>query len=261
MRVSSIQFSIESGKPDHNFSTVKRLVEKAVQSSQAPDVILLPELWSTGYALRHCAELSSPSGEREANFLGELAVQYHVAFAGGSVLAEENGRFFNRAQVIDSSGQYIAWYDKIHLFGPMGEGAYLAPGGKRLVFTLMGMPCSCLICYDLRFGELWTKLRAEGVQTVFISAEWPMSRQLHWKTLLQARAVEHQIFIVACNRCGSSAHEIFAGQSLIAAPTGEILAQGGSTEEILSASIEQKFLLDTRSSFPVFQDRRPELYL
>ena len=241
-------------------SAVERHVRKLAASPEPPDVITLPELWSTGYALDRAAALASPGGEREAVFLGGLAKNFHVAFAGGSVLALEGGHVFNRAQVIGKDGSLTAWYDKIHLFRPMGEHLWLEPGAQRTLFTLGGMRCACVICYDIRFPELVRRLALEGAEILFVSAEWPSPRIAQWEILLRARAVENQMFVVACNRCGTSGAESFGGDSLIIAPDGTVLARGGNREEALSARIDTAQATSLRRAFPVLDDRVPKAY-
>ena len=128
MRVCVMQMDVVKGGRETNYETVRRLTEEAMRAARPPEVIVLPELWSTGYALESAGELASPMGEEEAAFLGELAARHHVAFAGGSVLSLRDGRVYNRAQIIDREGRYAAGYDKIHLFRLMDEDRYLAQG-------------------------------------------------------------------------------------------------------------------------------------
>ena len=260
MKVCAVQMDVRRADRAANRETVRRMVAEAVHGNGAPDVFVLPELWSTGYALERAGELASPMGEDDAAFLGGLAVQYGVSFAGGSVLSAREGRVYNRAQVIDREGRYIAGYDKIHLFRLMEEDRYLSPGEGVLSFTLGGMRCASVICYDIRFCELSRRLAVEGAELLFVSAEWPLARHEHWETLLRARAVENQMYVAACNRCGTTGEETFAGRSMIIAPDGEVLARAGEREEAICASVEPSFVREVRSRIPVFLDRVPRLY-
>ncbi len=260
MRCAALQFDVRLGDVSANMAAVERHVRALAYSPEPPDVITLPELWSTGYALEHASELASPGGRREAEFLAGLARRSHVAFAGGSVLALEGGRVFNRAQVIGRDGELIACYDKIHLFRPMGECRWLAPGTQRTIFTLGGMRCACVICYDIRFPELARRLALDGAEVLFVSAEWPAPRTAQWEMLLRARAVEDQMYVVACNRCGMAGDTAFEGDSLIIAPDGTVLAQAGSGEETVGAVLDPAFATSLRASFPVLADRVPLLY-
>ena len=260
MRVCAIQMNVITGDRKANRAAVTDLTERAVRSDCPPDVIILPELWSTGYALDRASELASPGGEADAEFLGELAIRHHVAFAGGSVLAEVDGRIRNRAQVIDKKGMLTAFYDKIHLFRLMDEERYLDRGNDICLFELEGMRCALAICYDIRFCEFVRRLAVEGAEALFVSAEWPLSRRTHWEILLRARAVENQMYVAACNRCGSSGQEIFAGQSMMIAPDGTIMAQGGGEESLVCADMDIEAVRRMRKTIPVFEDRVPLLY-
>lgn len=259
MLAAAIQLDIIRGDLARNMAAVERETAHLTENLR-PDVIVLPELWSTGYALPQAAELASPMGEREAAFLGELARRYGTAFIGGSVLSLEGGRIYNRAQVIDKEGRYAGGYNKIHLFRPMDEDRWLAQGSERLVFPFGGMACASVICYDIRFGELVRRLALDGAEALFVSAEWPSPRIEHWRTLLRARAIENQMYVIACNRCGVTGTERFGGSSMIIAPDGTVLAQAGEEETAISAELDASLPAALRRSFPVFADRVPETY-
>lgn len=257
MRVCALQMDVKAGDRTANHATVSRLVSESV-SLCSPDVIVLPELWSTGYALGLAVELADEADDSQ--FLAGLTREYGLAFAGGSVLATERGKVFNRSQVIDREGGYVASYDKVHLFRLMEEDKYLAPGTSASLFKLGGMNCASVICYDIRFCELPRKLAVQGAELLFVSAEWPIPRVEHWRTLLRARAIENQLYVVACNRCGITGGTEFAGRSAIIAPDGTVLAEAGTGEEVIWADIELDAVRCVRSTIPVFDDRVPELY-
>ena len=260
MRACVLQMDVVKGDRAANRATVERLVAGVMSGDCPPDVVVLPELWSTGYDLERAGELASPMGEDDAAFLGALAGCYGVAFAGGSVLSERDGRIYNRAQVVDRDGRYVAGYDKIHLFRLMGEDRYLAPGSERCLFDFGGMRCAVAVCYDIRFCELIRRLAVDGAEVLFVSAQWPLPRSGHWQTLLQARAIENQMYVVACNRCGKTSQDVFAGSSMIIAPDGEVLAQAGDGEEVLFADMDVERVRSARATIPVFGDRVPSLY-
>ncbi len=260
MQLCVIQMDVARGDRTANHAAVRRLVAEAARRTVPPRVIVLPELWSTGYALDRAAGLASPMGGTDAAFLGELAVHHDAAFAGGSVLSLHGGRVRNRAQVIDRRGRCVAGYDKIHLFRPMDEDRWLAPGEAPLWFDLEGVRCACAICYDIRFCELIRRLAVGGAEVLFVSAEWPMARRDHWTTLIRARAIENQMYVAACNRCGASGGEVFAGSSMIVAPDGAVLARAGDGEAIISAGVDIGLVRRIREAMPVFRDRVPSLY-
>ena len=260
MRIGVMQMNVVRGDREANRAAVSRLTAQAMAESRPPDVLVLPELWSTGYALEQARELASPMGAEDAAFLGTLAARYHVAFAGGSVLSLRDGAVFNRAQVIDKGGRYAAGYDKIHLFRLMEEDRYLTQGAQTALFDLCGMRCAMAVCYDIRFCELIRKLAVDGAELLFVSAQWPSPRCEHWTTLLRARAIENQMYVAACNRCGTTGQETFAGHSMIVAPDGTVLALAGEEEAVIVADADVALVRGVRSAIPVFQDRVPERY-
>ena len=117
-----------------------------------------------------------------------------------------------------------------------------------------------MICYDLRFPELSRRLALEGADVIVVSAQWPRPRQDHWRTLLLARAIENQLFVVAANCCGLIGKLDYFGMSMIIDPKGEVLAEGGGEPCEISAALDYRRIADWRASIPCFNDRRPELY-
>ena len=261
MNVAVIQMDVRKGDVAANRASVAAKVELAMQRNPRPEVIVLPELWASGYALERAVELASPLGEADAAFLGELAVRHNVAFAGGSVLSAEGDRVYNRAQVIDNRGRYLAGYNKVHLFRLMDEDKYLGQGNASLQFELCGMRCASVICYDTRFCEFIRVQALRGAQTLFVSAQWPLARKDHWVTLLRARAIENQMYVVACNRCGVTDGVTFGGHSLIIRPDGTLLASADESEDILVGALDPAGVSETREKIQVFRDRVPGLYV
>ena len=167
---------------------------------------------------------------------------------------------YNTAYVFDRQGARLAAYDKTHLFTPMGEHEHYAAGDHLTTFSLDGHKCGLLICYDLRFPELFRTLALQGVELLLLPAQWPAARRYHWETLTAARAIENQFFLAACNSCGTAGKTVFGGASRILGPRGELLAAAGASEEIVTAALDFSVLAEVRNSINVFHDRRPELY-
>lgn len=117
-----------------------------------------------------------------------------------------------------------------------------------------------MICYDIRFPEWIRAHTTKGAEAIFVVAEWPEPRLAHWRSLLIARAIENQCYVIACNRVGNDANNIFAGHSMIIDPWGEIIAEAGEKEEILTASINLDKVTEVRKTIPIFADRKPEYY-
>ena len=258
MQIALVQMEIALGRPDENRSRVAELVRAAAAGA---DLVMLPELWSTGYVLADLLDnLADREGEPSGAFLSGLARACGVWLVG-SVADQRDGRVYNHATIYGPDGQRVGAYDKAHLVPMMDEHLYLAPGQQVTVADLgPGVRAGLAICYDLRFPELFRSMALAGAQLMLIPAQWPSQRLQHWRILLQARAIENQCFILACNRTGRDQANAFPGHSMIIDPWGTILAEGGEGEEILRAEIDPAQVAEIRRRIPVFRDRRPDLY-
>jgi predicted amidohydrolase len=142
----------------------------------------------------------------------------------------------------------------------MDEHLYLAAGDEKGLFNLEDRKFAGVICYDIRFPEWIRAHTSEGAEALFVVAEWPAARLEHWRALLIARAIENQCYVIACNRSGHDPNNEFAGHSMIIDPWGEVIAEAGDNEEILSAEIELDLVKEIRKQIPIFTDRKPEFY-
>lgn len=259
MKVSIAQIDIAYGNVSKNYERTANALQKALANH--PDVIVLPEMWNTGYALDQLDELADENGERTRNFLSAFAKKHDVNIVGGSCAVKRQGKFWNTAYDFDRKGQLINEYDKVHLFGLMQEDRFIAPGNSESSFEIDGIKSSCVICYDIRFPEWERKLMSSGAKILFVSAQWPDVRIKQWEILLRARAIENQAFVVAANRVGDAPNDHFNGHSLIIDPFGEIIANGCSgQEEIVSEILDLSLVDKARGNIPVFKDRRLDLY-
>lgn len=258
MNITLIQQDVVMGDKVANFRTVRRLVEKAVNGENRPDLIVLPELWSTGYALEELSVLASDNGNEEAEYLGKMASDFGVWFAGGSVAAKTGDGIVNRAQVITPHGELAAWYDKVHLVPMFDEDRYMIGGNQNCLHEIEGVNIGFAICYDLRFGEFLHHLCLSGSKILIICAQWPMKRIKHWQILLQARAIENQCFVIGVNAAGT--RDGHGGNSMAVAPDGRILRQLGLDEVYSTVSLDLEEVKRTREAVPVFEGRRPEIY-
>ncbi len=260
MRLSLIQMDIALGEPDRNFRKAADLVQSAAEKER-PDVIVLPEMWNTGYSLENLADIGDPGGCRTTELFGTLAGEYNVNIVAGSVATLRGEKAFNTLFAFDRKGRTIASYSKIHMFKLMDEHLFITPGDSLCLFELDGFPCGAVICYDIRFPELVRSLALQDCRMLFVPAEWPYPRLDHWRTLLKARAIENQMFVAACNRCGASNETSFFGHSMVIDPWGEIAGEiEEEKEDILSVEIDPSLVSQVRETIPVFQDRRPETY-
>jgi omega-amidase len=258
MKITCIQMDISFGSPERNFEKAETLIERA--SKDKPDIIVLPELWTTGYDLTRLEEIGDRNAESSIQFLQTMAQKHNAAFIGGSVANKTADGVFNTLLAISSSAELVHQYSKLHLFKLMDEHLHLSPGSGDASFKLDGHSLAGFICYDIRFPEWIRKHALEGAEAIFAVAEWPLPRLAHWRALLIARAIENQCFVVACNRAGSDPSNQFAGHSIIIDPWGEVVAEASEHEEILSAEIDLRLVEEVRGRIPVFTDRRPEFY-
>lgn len=259
MKISCIQMRVVCANTDANFARVSALIQRAARKK--PDVILLPELWNTGFAPREIdPALADEDGARTRSFCAALVKKHGINLVAGSVLTRKGGALYNTALVFDRAGACVAEYDKAHLFSPSGEGQVYTAGDKLVTFPLDGVVCGVMICYDLRFAELARALALKGAKVLFIPAEWPRQRTRQMLTLLRARGIENQLFAALANGCGEAPGTRFGGKSAIVDPLGNTLAKAGRGEKIIHSTIDFEAQERIRTELPVFLDRRPSLY-
>ncbi len=259
MRVSLIQMPIREAEPEQNSQNVLALLETAL--AEQPDVIVLPEMWNIGYALKSLADLADVNGAETKKVLGNFAKEHRVNLVAGSVATKKEQGFFNTTYVFDRNGQVINDYDKVHLFGLMAENRFLESGNTESTFELDDVKAASVICYDIRFPEWVRTLMTSGAKLLFVVAEWPEERVAQWEILLRARAVENQAFVVAVNRVGDSPSDHFSGHSLVIDPLGNVILQAPDNQEgIFTVDIDLSEVEKIRGHIPVFDDRKPDLY-
>ena len=257
LRLSLGQMDISLGKPDENFERARDWTAEAAQNGSA--LIVFPELWTTGYDLENWRAHASRLGEGMFAQLSELAGEFKISIAG-SIMEEKAGKCYNTLALFDAEGKQGAVYRKIHLFRLMNEDQWLAPGEETALTDTVWGPTGLGICYDLRFAELFRKYAINGAKMVIVPAEWPSRRAYHWQTLLRARAIENQMYMVAVNRVGESKGDVFGGQSAVVDPWGEVIVEGGDRPALLHAEIDLAKVDEVRKKIPVFEDRRPDVY-
>jgi omega-amidase len=265
LEIAIIQMDVQIGKPVHNWEKIKDLLSRLVKDvdtgiRRKPDIIILPEMWNTGYALDQAVELGDRNSEQTKTFFSAFAKQHQIHMICGSVASVEEDGIYNRSWVFNRSGDEVASYAKIHLFRLMDEEKFLQPGSKPVLFELDGIRCGLMICYDLRFPELTRTYSLHGAEIVFIPAQWPHPRLTHWRILQQARAIENQMYVITCNRVGVSGDTSFCGHSAVVDPWGEVLREADETEQIVSVTIDRSIVAQVRHKIPIFKDRRPECY-
>lgn len=260
LKISLLQMDITPGNPEKNRSKAIELISQAMQHNPRPDILMLPEMWTTAYELNTIKQICDQDGMPTSRVISEQAIAQQVNVVAGSYASMRAGKVYNTAYVFDRMGNNIAKYEKIHLFKLMEEHKYMEAGGAHSVFMLEGIKCGIIICYDLRFPELARKLALQGIKILFVPAQWPATRLEHWITLLKARAIENQIFVVAVNRAGGGPEDPFAGGSMVISPWGEIIAQADYKEQILTAEIDLALIEEAKSKIDIIGDRMPQTY-
>ena len=261
MRVACIQLAYPAGesKPER-VSRVLGLLDEALGAS----LIVLPELWPTGYFsfARYEGE-AEPLDGPTVSALREFANAHHTYLLGGSFVERHADGIANCAVLIDRHGDVVLTYRKMHLFGYESEEATLLTAGTAADVAAADIGgVAATTCYDLRFPELYRVLVDRGAEIVIIPAAWPAARIEHWRLLLRARAVENQVFVLGCNGVGPQGGAELGGHSMIVDPWGAVIAEaGGEGQEFLVADLDLERLKSIRTEFPVLEHRRIDVRL
>lgn len=262
LTVTLVQMDCALAQPAHNFARAAEFVAEAAR--RGSHLVVLPELWNTAYDLEHAAEHAAPLARSadEAGAFGDFArlARENRVWLAGSLLEGRNGRHYNTTALYSPAGELCADYSKIHLVPMLDEHLYLSGGEKRTLAETPWGKAGLAICYDLRFPELFRRYALDGARLMILPAEWPTVRQAHWRTLLRARAIENQCFVLACNRVGESKGVAFGGASAVIDPWGQALVEGGESEALLTVSFDPAFVDTVRQRIPIFKDRREEMY-
>ncbi|MBP2632796.1 MAG: putative carbon-nitrogen hydrolase family protein [Firmicutes bacterium] len=258
MKLSLLQIEIVLGDFEKNKASVLAAAEKAMQ--EQPDILALPEMWNVGFFPKPIIDFADQDGQETRAFLSALAKQYNINIVGGSIASRIDKQIYNTNYTFNRQGKEISTYNKIHLFSPSKENQVFSAGNQLSIFTLDGVKCAVIICYDIRFCELARMLALEGIDILFVPAAWPVERLMHWQILNQARAIENQVFLAAINGAGSFKNFHLGGNSMLIDPWGNILAQADEKESIVSVTIHLDVLKDIRSTINVFNDRKSDLY-
>lgn len=250
-RISALQFEIAWQDKPANFSRVEAMI--AVAAPSAGTLLVLPEMFATGFSM-DVGALAEPRDGPTTRFLSSLARQWACFIVAGVVNEADGGLGSNDAEVFTPDGSRVLTYRKMHPFSYGGESEHYAAGADVGLFDWQGLKVCPLVCYDLRFPEIFRTAVNRGAQVFTVMANWPRARQSHWETLLRARAIENQAFVIGVNRVGRDPTVKYQGGSLIIDPRGEILADGGEGETVLSAVLDPSGLDDYRNRFPALRD-------
>ncbi|MFJ6988313.1 MULTISPECIES: carbon-nitrogen family hydrolase [unclassified Streptomyces] len=256
MRASLLQIAVDEGESVE--SRRARVAALVREQAGTADLVVLPELWTTGaFAYESFATeaepLEGPTYEAMAAAARDARVWLH---AGSIPERDPDGPLYNTSLVFSPDGEPAAAYRKIHRFGfDQGEAVLMSAGTDLVTVPLPGTVLGLATCYDLRFPELFRGLVDAGAETLVLCAGWPERRRAHWTLLAQARAVENQAFVLACATAGTHAGVAQAGHSIVVDPWGEVLAQAGPGEQVLTVEFDPARVPAVREEFPALKDR------
>jgi predicted amidohydrolase len=254
MRVALIQMDLVWEDVAENHRRAARLLAKAKEGDAV--LAVLPEMFSTGFSMNAARIAQPPGGPSETFLRGEAGRLGLWILASVPEKGEPSPR--NMAMLVAPDGTVVR-YAKIHPFSYAGEHRVYTAGDQVVTAGVEGVRVTPLVCYDLRFPEPFRTAAAETDLFVVV-ANWPDQRREHWRTLLRARAIENQAYVVGVNRAGEGDGLHYAGDSAAIAPLGETLAEADEREQVLFADIDPEVVRKLRARFPALDDRRPSAY-
>jgi omega-amidase len=253
LTVTTIQADLQWEDKSAN---LRRLEEKIDGIAAHTELVVLPEMFPTGFSMRpetFAEQMDGPT----LSWMRSVAARKKIVLTG-SLIIEEDGNYFNRLVWMLPSGQY-GCYDKRHRFAYAGEDAHYTAGQKRLVASVKGWKVLLLVCYDLRF-PVWSRQQPPEPSNleydlIIYVANWPERRSHAWKTLLQARAIENQSYVIGVNRVGDDGNKIaHSGDSMIIDPQGEVLYHAAPKEDVFTLTLTKEHLDTIRQRFPFWRD-------
>ena len=257
LRFSLIQTNLHWEDKEKNLAM---FAEKINNLQEPAHVIILPEMFSTGFSMKP-ELLAEKMDGLTVKWMKKISGQKKIILTG-SIIVEEEGQYYNRLIWMQPDGRF-GYYDKRHLFAYAEEDKHYSPGNKRLIASVNGWKINLLVCYDLRF-PVWSRQFPTSTSgdengyeydVLIYVANWPQKRSTAWKTLLQARAIENQSYVIGVNRVGKDGNEIdHAGDSMVIDPLGEILYHQKDKEDIFTITLDKDHLEKVRTRFPFLKD-------
>lgn len=243
----------ENKAPNH--AKVSALLDRA--KPVAGSLVVVGEMFASGFSMNVAAIHDSDSHETQ-EFLSRTAAEHKIYLLGGVVTKDASGLGRNESVVYSPEGKEIARYCKLQPFAPGGEKANYVSGNDICLFPWQEFTVASFICYDLRFPEIFRVAAKRGANLITVIASWPDVRVDHWLTLLKARAIENQAYVIGVNRCGNDPKLYHSGRSSIFDPSGKLLADAGSEEGWIEADVDLKLLEDYRRQLPFLADIRSD---
>ena len=263
MNVSLVQLAVNAGDVDANVSFILDCMDQA--SASGSDLLVLPELSTTGMNWDRNREFLQGSGVGLEPLIAHAAKR-GIAFCGSFPERLDNNHCANTFYYFDAHGAEVARYRKTHLFSLFSEADHVFPGDSFLTVETAMATLGFSICYDLRFPELFRKCVLAGAEVQLLVAAFPHPRLSHWQSLLRARAIENQVYIVAVNQCGTERHgnsvgEVsYFGHSMVVDPWGEVILEAGEDPGLFQLELDLELVASVRAQMPVLKDRRTDLY-
>jgi predicted amidohydrolase len=251
LNISLIQTDLHWESKETNLHLLGKKID---QLRGETEIVLLPEMFSTGFSMNPERLAETMSGET-VHWMKEKAAVNRMII-GGSVIIKEDDRYYNRFIWMMPNGE-LGYYDKRHLFAYSGEDKHYAPGNKRLIASVKGWRINLMICYDLRFPVWARQSQAEEPEydVLVYVANWPDRRKHAWSTLLCARAIENQCFAIGVNRVGTDGNDIYySGNSMVIDPLGEVLYHVEEEEDVFTITLDKQTLQEARNKFPFLKD-------
>jgi predicted amidohydrolase len=263
MKLSLAQFDVARANPEANLARIAELAEEA--NASASDLLCLPEMCTSGFDWRFNREhLNSAAAQIES--VASIARANRIAICGSFLEKTESGNPANCFHYFDADGALIARYRKLHLFTLFHEEKHVEAGKESVTFDTDYGRIGAAVCYDLRFPELFRRTTEAGAVLQVLPAAFPHPRLDHWRTLVQARAIENQTYFVGINQCGVEGHGSkvgkthYFGHSMVVDPWGKIIAEAGEAECLLSLEIDLSEVDKIRSKLSAWEDRRNDVF-
>ncbi len=251
-----IQFNVSMGDVDANMEKALSYIDMLAE--QGACLAVLPEMFSCGFDNERLKEHAGKTAQA-IDALSAVARRHNMVVAGSfPEFAGEN--VYNTLYVIDGDGTVNDGYRKLHLFRLTDEHRYFSPGSKIVTADTAIGRIGLLICYDLRFPELARAIALAAARILIVPAQWPTPRAMHWQTLLRARAIENQVFVIGANRTGADEDLAFPGLSAIIDPWGQVLAEAGDQDGVILSELDMARVTEARAQIPVMTDRRSDIY-
>ncbi len=250
LTLAIIQQDIAWENEEENLSLFASNINIIKEEHPTVDMMVLPEMFTTGFTMNPASVAETMNGAT-VEWMKEIALETESAICG-SIIIEENGRFFNRF-IMAKPDQQINYYDKKHLFAFAGEDEKFTPGSKKVKMEYKGWSIMPFVCYDLRF-PVWCRNTEMSDIMIFV-ANWPEARIVHWNSLLPARAIENQCYVIGVNRIGKDKNNlIYTGQSAVYDPSGQCIVNLDSREGFELVHLEKSKIISSREGLPFWKD-------